>query len=55
MATMFGKLQEFYMAKGKDRIQYIERMEYYFQANKITEGDTNMVILISAMGEKHTN
>ena len=52
MATMFGKLEEFDMATGKDRIQYIERMEYYFQANKITEGDTKKAILISTMGEK---
>ena len=27
-------------------------MEYYFQANKITEGDTKRAVLISAMGEK---
>ena len=52
MAIMFGKLEEFDMATGKDRIQHTERMEYYFQANKITEGDTNMTILISTMGEK---
>ena len=52
MATMFGKLEEFDMATGKDQIQHIERMEYYFQANKITEGDTKRSILISAMGEK---
>ena len=52
MATMFGKLEEFDMAIGKDRIQYIERMEYYFQANKITKSDTKRAILISAMGEK---
>ena len=52
MATMFGKLEEFDMATGKDWIQYIERMEYYFQANKITEGDTKKAILISTMGEK---
>ena len=52
MATMFDKLEEFDMATGKDRIQYIELMEYYFQANKITEGDTNRAILISTMGEK---
>ena len=52
MATMFGKLEEFDMATGKDRIQYINRMEYYFQANKITAGDTNRAILISTMGEK---
>ena len=52
MATMFGKLEEFDMATGKDRIQYIERMEYYFQVNKITEGDTKRTILISAIGEK---
>ena len=52
MAAMFGKLEEFDMATGKDWIQYIERMEYYFQANKITEGDTKRAVLISAMGEK---
>ena len=40
------------MATGKDWIQYIERMEYYFQANKITEGDTKRAVLISIMGEK---
>ena len=44
--------EEFDMATGKDWTQYIERMEYYFQANKITEGDTKRAILISAMGEK---
>ena len=27
-------------------------MEYYFQANKITEGDTKRAILISVLGEK---
>ena len=52
MATMFGKLEEFDMATGKDWIQYIERMEYYFQANKITEGDTKKAILISVIAEK---
>ena len=51
MSAMFGKLEEFDMATGKDRIQYIERMEYYFQANKIT-GDTKRALLISAIGEK---
>ena len=43
MATMFGKLEEFDMATGKDWIWYIERMEYYFQANKITECDTKKI------------
>ena len=52
MAAMFGTLEEFDMTIGKDRIQYFERMEYYFQANKITKGDTKRAVLISAMGEK---
>ena len=52
MAAMFVKLEEFNMATGKDWIQYIERIEYYFQANKITEGDTKRAVLISTMGEK---
>ena len=51
MVAMFGKLEEFDMATGKDWIQYIGRMEYYFQANKIT-GDAKRAVLISAMGEK---
>ena len=29
-----------------------KRMEYYFQASKITEGDTKRAVLINAMGEK---
>ena len=33
-------------------MQYVERMEYYFQANGITEEDTKRAILISAMGGK---
>ena len=52
MAAMFGKLEKFDMATGKDWIQYIKRIEYYFQASKITEGDTKRAVLISAMGEK---
>ena len=45
-------IEEFDMAKGKHWIQYIKRMENYFQANKITEGDTKRAVLISTMGEK---
>ena len=52
MAATFGKLEEFDMATGEDWIQYIERMEYYFQANKITAGDTKRAVLISSMGGK---
>ena len=52
MTTTFGKLEEFDMATGEDWIQYIERMEYYFQANKITHGDTKRAILIRSMGGK---
>ena len=52
MAAMFGKLEEFDTATGEDWIQYIERMEYYFQANKITEGNTKRAVLISDMGGK---
>ena len=52
MAAMFGKVEEFDMATGKDWIQYIERKDYYFQANKITEGDAKRAILIIAIGEK---
>ena len=55
MAATFGKLEGFDMATGEDRIQYIERMEYYFQANKITAEDTKQAILISSMGGKLTN
>ena len=52
MAVTFGKLEEFDTATDEDWIQYIERMKYYFQANKIREGDTKRAVLISAMGGK---
>ena len=52
MAATFGKLEEFDTATGEDWIQYVERMEYYFQANGITEADTKRAVLISAMGGK---
>ena len=52
MAITFGKLEEFDMATGEDWVQYIERMQYYFQANKLTDADTKWAILISAMGGK---
>ena len=52
MSATFGKLEEFDTAIGEDWIQYIERMEYYFQANKITENKTKRAVLISAMGGK---
>ena len=48
----FGKLEEFDTATGEDWIQYVERMEYYFQANRITEEGTKRAVLISAMGGK---
>ena len=38
MAATFGKL-DFDTATGEDWVEYIERMQYYFQANKITEAD----------------
>ena len=52
MGTVLGKLEEFDIATGEDWIEYIERMEYYFQANRTTEEDTKRAILISAMGGK---
>ena len=52
MAVTFGKLEEFDTATGEDCIQYVERMEYYFQANGITEEGTKRAVLISAMGGK---
>ena len=52
MAATFGKLEEFDTTAGEDWIQYVERMEYYFQANGITEEGTKRAVLISAMGGK---
>ena len=52
MGTVFGKLEEFNIATGEDWIEYTERMEYYFQANRTTEEDMKRAILISAMGGK---
>jgi len=53
MAATFGKLEDFDTASSDNWIQYIERMEYYFQANKITTGEMKCTILISAMGGKN--
>ena len=52
MAVMFGKLEEFDTTTNEDWIQYIERMEYYFQANRIIDENTKRAVLISAMGGK---
>ena len=52
MAATFGKLEEFDTLTGEDWIQYIERTQYYFQANKIMDADTKRAILISVMGGK---
>ena len=52
MGTTFGKLEEFDTATGEDWIEYIERMEYYFQAHRITEEDVKRAVLISTMGGK---
>ena len=35
MAVSLGKLEEFDTAYGDDWVQYIERVEHYFLANKI--------------------
>ena len=45
-------VEKFDTATDEDWIQYIERMEYYFQANKVTIEDTKKTVLISKMGEK---
>jgi len=47
-----NQLEEFDTASGDGWIQYIEKMEYYFQANKITAGEMKHIILIIAMGGK---
>ena len=52
MATSYGKLDEFDPASGKDWIQYIKQMEYFFLANGITSIDKKRALLISAMGAK---
>ena len=52
MGTVLGKLEEFDIATGEDWIEYTERMEYYFQANRTTEEDMKRAILISSMGGK---
>ena len=52
MAVSFGKLEEFDTKNGDDWVQYIERMEHYFLANKITDVLKQHSILISSMGQK---
>ena len=52
MATSFGKLDKFDPELGKDWIQYVERMEYYLQANGISATEKQRAILLSAMDAK---
>ena len=53
MVATFGKLEEFDTATGEDWVQYIERMQYYFQANKISAEEMEACkILISTVGAK---
>ena len=50
MATSLGKLEEFDLISGDDCIQYVERMEFYFLANGVTETDKQRAILLSSTG-----
>ena len=52
MAVSFGKLEEFDTTNSDDWVQYIECMENYFLANKITDASKQRSILISLMGQK---
>ena len=47
MATFFGKLDKFDPELGEDWIQYVEQMEYYFQANGISAAEKQRAILLS--------
>ena len=49
MATSFGKLEEFNPTSGDDWIQYVERMEFYFLSNGVTETDKQRAILLSSI------
>ena len=49
MATSFGKL-EFDPSSGEDWIQYVERMEFYFAANGVTDASKQQAILLSTIG-----
>ena len=50
MATSFGKLEEFDPSSGEDWIQYVERMEFYFVANGVTDTGKQQAILLSTIG-----
>ena len=50
MATSFGKLEEFDPTSGEDWTQYIERMEFYFLANGVTDAGKQRAILLSTIG-----
>ena len=52
MAVSYGKLEEFDTANSDDWVQYIECMEHYFLANKITDPLKQRLILISSMEQK---
>ena len=52
MVTFFRKLDKFDPGSGKDWIQYVKPMEYYFLANEITSSNKKQALLISALEAK---
>ena len=49
MAATFGKIEEFDREK-EAWSQYIERLGYFFEANKIDDGDRKRAVFLSVIG-----
>ena len=49
MATLFGHVGEFDDSK-EEWIQYVERLDHFYEANGITENDKKRAILLTTIG-----
>ena len=49
MAATFGKIEEFDREK-EAWSQYVERLGYFFEANKIDDGDRKRTVFLSVIG-----
>ena len=48
--SLFGVVEDFDVKEG-DFIEYIERLEHYFNANEVTDDEKKASILITVVGK----
>ena len=51
MAAQFGVVEPFDLKGGEDVSEYFERLEFYFEANNITEAKRKHAVFLSVVGK----